>query len=448
DAIERVEPEQAETSSTPAPAEQDTEPVQKKAVEAEEAAKPAAEAVKDTAEGAVAAVGAAIGALSLNGGQDGVATAGDRSVAAAVAEDHGSEAQTEAKASEQPSKSYAEAAGEPKHEAGAATSASAAVSETQHLIAHSKKANLKAAADADDDEIAQLEPNGTQSEHQGLDVAAGAVAAIPAGIIDASMNVGSATGSVMREKAEEKVDDVAPNLVKGPPIKEAATAAGAPQVETSPEVAKTQDTKQATSTSAQLDDIVERAKSFVPVILGGDVKPSVSGEGFSSSQIAEEEPAPAEEDTTTPRAGGSVIKSIKSAAQAAASKLPGPSSSRGGVSGEGLDTSALPTPAIEKDLGPVAQIASGGSSGSNGDGLPSSDSQIITSKIQEALADELPKAKRGRHGRINSIDLSGELYIDGALSQPRFEEIEQQQGGPTIANRFYAAFGAVLELMR
>ncbi|KAK0517715.1 Ran GAP Rna1, partial [Tilletia horrida] len=67
DTIERVEPEQAETSSTPAPAEQETAPVQKEAVEAEEEAKPAAEAVKDTAEGAVAAVGAAIGALSLNG---------------------------------------------------------------------------------------------------------------------------------------------------------------------------------------------------------------------------------------------------------------------------------------------------------------------------------------------------------------------------------------------
>ncbi|CAD6922757.1 unnamed protein product, partial [Tilletia laevis] len=288
------------------------------------------------------------------------------------------------------------------------------------------------------------------SEHPGLDATAAAVA-VPAEIVDVSVQVASATGSVIQEKADEKVSEVAPNVALGLPLDEVATAAGASPTEAQIEPKREEVSSKPVTTI--LEQALEGAKSLIPDMSGGHIESSdsVSGEGFALGESVDDADADAKAETgtrgspTVSRSGG-IFNAIKSATGNVSLLSSRP---RGGVSGEGLDSSALPTPAVEAPSSSGPQLSAATEGNGTGEGLPQSDSQTLSSKLQEALDDELPRRNgRGRHGRNSSIDLSGELYIDGDLSESRFEEHERQQGGPSLTNRFYAAFGAVLELMR
>ncbi|KAE8209355.1 hypothetical protein CF327_g6645 [Tilletia walkeri] len=404
--------------------------------------------VVGAALGAVASLGAAVGAISLSDNKDGDKDAISREVSAASEEEsvhHNGDIHSSA--------NVATAAKEVPEDT---IEKSAAEEHTRSdVISHSKAAVH--------DEGSKQEAGEEEEEHAGLDAAAAAVA-VPAGMIDMSVQMASATGKVVHDKAEEQISEVAPNVALGLPLEEVASAAGAPSMEVQVEEqdgdSKTKSTKTVGETLGQA---LEGAKTLVPDVLsGGEGEPSVSGEGFALGDAVEnpDSAAPKEVDdngsaaaaaaaptTTSSSRSGGIFEAIKSAATGGAVASLLPTRSGGGVSGEGLDSSALPTPAVERS---ESQLAAEGTETGQGSGaIPSSESQTLSSKIQEALDDELPnRRRRGAHGRTSSIDLSGELYIDGDLSESRFEEIERQQGGPSLSTRVYAAFGAVWELMR
>ncbi|KAK0542380.1 hypothetical protein OC846_006531, partial [Tilletia horrida] len=266
---------------------------------------------------------------------------------------------------------------------------------------------------AQDGEIShEVDKRAGGDDHEGLNVAAEAIA-VPAGIAGVTVEAASGAEKAVERSVKQRIADVAPNVIPGPPLDELVSATGAPTMIESTNGDVICDLAADSSKEVKVEE------KETKVNLASEVAPAQSKDAPSAELaglLGDESTAKVEDKAGSDLASRTETEQSstipKSSSEGLLRSFSIPSfpflggRGRHGVSGEGLATSALPTPAVEREI-PTDSTSSDGkadasatlTSSASSSTLPSSDSQVLKKKIQEALDDELPRRRKGRHGR-------------------------------------------------